>query len=87
MAEGRSPRIRSTCPDGKRFQVVFFADSRGARSTSATSATSEVAFAGREIYCWHPNGIQRSPLVKALGKLEGGTARNWNTVLKLEALL
>ena len=48
-----------------------------------------VAVIGREIYCWHANGIQSSPLAKLLGKVDVGaaaTARNWNTVLKLHEL-
>jgi uncharacterized protein (DUF1697 family) len=46
--------------------------------------------AGKEIYTWHPNGQGRSPLAAALGKLRlrgAVTTRNWNTVLKLQALL
>lgn len=73
-------------PDGKRFQVVFFAD-RVKKIDVGDIGKEEVAFAGREIYCSHPDGLQRSPLARKLGKLEGGTARNWNTVLKLQALL
>ena len=44
---------------------------------------------GREVYCWHANGIHASPLGKLLGKVDLGataTARNWNTVLKLHEL-
>lgn len=46
--------------------------------------------AGQEIYTWHPNGQGRSPLATALGKLSlrgAVTTRNWNTVLKLLAML
>ncbi len=46
--------------------------------------------AGKEIYTWHPNGQARSPLMGALGKLPlrgAVTTRNWNTVVKLLALL
>jgi uncharacterized protein (DUF1697 family) len=42
--------------------------------------------AGREIYAWHPNGIQRSPAAALLTDKRLGviaTARNWNTVTKL----
>jgi uncharacterized protein (DUF1697 family) len=41
---------------------------------------------GREIYAWHPEGIQRSRLAKLLTDKRLGvtaTARNWNTVVKL----
>jgi len=49
-----------------------------------------VACAGRHAYLVYPDGIGRSKLTtaaieKALGT--SGTARNWNTVLKLHALL
>ena len=48
----------------------------------------EVAVRGREVYCWHGGGIQRSPLAVSIGKADAsGTARNWNTVLKLNDLL
>lgn len=45
---------------------------------------------GREIYTWHPDGIARSPLALALGKLRlqgAATMRNWNTILGLWQLL
>jgi uncharacterized protein (DUF1697 family) len=41
---------------------------------------------GREVYAWHPNGVQRSKLFKALADDALGvtaTARNWNTVTRL----
>lgn len=46
--------------------------------------------AGKELYSWYPNGQGRSALAVALGKLAlrgTVTTRNWNTVLKLLALL
>lgn len=45
---------------------------------------------GSEIYAWFPAGQGRSELAAAIGrlKLEGtATTRNWNTVVKLDALL
>src|SRR5215213_6957368 len=45
--------------------------------------------AGREIYTWHPDGIQNSALARLLADRKLGvtaTARNWNTVTKLLAL-
>jgi uncharacterized protein (DUF1697 family) len=40
---------------------------------------------GREVYAWHPGGVQRSKVNKLLAKRLGitATARNWNTVTKL----
>jgi len=43
----------------------------------------------REIYLWHPNGINQSKLTNELTDRNLGvmaTARNWNTVLKLLAM-
>jgi len=55
---------------------------------SADIAPEQVVVSGREIYAWHPNGIQRSPLAKLLGERLGAsaTARNWSTVTKPLAL-
>jgi uncharacterized protein (DUF1697 family) len=50
----------------------------------------QVVVHGRELYAWHPDGVQRSPLVKLLDDKRLGvvsTARNWNTVTKLLQLL
>ena len=49
-----------------------------------------VAGEGRQIYLVYPSGIGTSKLTSALIERKlgcGGTARNWNTVLKLGALL
>jgi uncharacterized protein (DUF1697 family) len=49
-------------------------------------APEQVAVDGREIYSWHPSGIQASKVARLLGRQPGGvtaTARNWNTVTKL----
>jgi uncharacterized protein (DUF1697 family) len=45
-----------------------------------------VVVSGREVYAWHPGGMQRSKLARALSDARLGvtaTARNWNTVKKL----
>ena len=45
---------------------------------------------GPEIYAWYPNGQGRSALATAVGKLKLAgtvTTRNFNTVLKLHAML
>jgi len=70
-------------PDGKRFQVLFFAE-RPAAAGLEDIGEERLVVRGREIYCWHPDGLQRSPLARKLDRVEGvATARNWNTVLKL----
>jgi uncharacterized protein (DUF1697 family) len=77
----------------KRYQVSFLSaelDPEVARKlTEADVAPERVAVIGREIYAWHPDGVQRSPLVKLLADRRLGvtaTARNWNTVTALLAL-
>jgi uncharacterized protein (DUF1697 family) len=45
---------------------------------------------GRELYAWYPDGMGTSKLAVALSKNKLGTictARNWNTVMKIGALL
>lgn len=56
---------------------------------AADIAPERVAFAGREVHGWHPNGIQRSPLARLLTDHRLGvtaTARNWRTVTALSDL-
>ncbi len=79
--------------DPKRYQVSFLADEVDARVASdlqsAALAPERVVVAGREIYAWHPNGLQGSRLAILLTDRRLGvtvTARNWNTVVKLLAL-
>ena len=85
--------LRDVADNPKRYQVSFCSavpDAAVVREIEATDVAPEaVAFAGREIYTWHPNGIIRSPLLKLLDERRLGvtaTARNWNTVTKLLAL-
>jgi uncharacterized protein (DUF1697 family) len=45
---------------------------------------------GRELFVWYPDGMGQSKLALALSKNKLGTictARNWNTVMKIGALL
>ena len=73
-------------PDPKRFQVLFF--DRAPKGGEIEVGEERAVVRGREVYCWHPGGLQRSPLSRQLEKLEGdATARNWNTILKLHDLL
>ena len=85
----RNP-FEKVATDPKRFQVSFLSDKPKAAVIQELSAVDvapeRVEFSGREIYAWHPDGIQRSPLVKLIGDTRLGvtaTARNWNTVTKL----
>jgi uncharacterized protein (DUF1697 family) len=79
--------------DGRRLQVSFLAgdpDPAYVRELEAADLGDErVAVIGRELFAWHPDGIQRSALVKLITEKRLGTAataRNWNTVGKLLAL-
>ena len=79
--------------DPKRYQVSFLsaelAPDVAAELEGADVAPERVVVSGREIYAWHANGIQRSPLAGRLTARKLGvtpTARNWNTVLKLAEL-
>jgi uncharacterized protein (DUF1697 family) len=73
--------------DGKRLHVVFLDEEpKAAELDPDRSPPDRFAVVGREIY-WHaPDGVGRSKITidwfeKGLGVR--GTARNWNTVLKL----
>ncbi|MGH2892217.1 MAG: DUF1697 domain-containing protein [Solirubrobacteraceae bacterium] len=74
----------------KRYQVSFLSDTPSGDVVKALEAAAvepeRVAFHGREIYAWHPEGVARSKLWNALaGKGLGvtATARNWTTVTTL----
>lgn len=76
--------------EAKLYQVSLLAaepDPRGAAEvTGADLGGERVVFSGREIYAWHPGGIQRSKLAAMLTPKRLGTtvtARNWNTLTKL----
>ena len=85
---------RNPLPDAveqpKWFQVSFLGGEPDADFVRALEeddfAPEQFAVSGREIYAWHPDGLQRSKLARALGDKRLGvtaTARNWNTVTKL----
>jgi uncharacterized protein (DUF1697 family) len=74
----------------KWFQVSFLSQAPSTEVAEALNggdfSPEEVRVDGREVYAWHPNGIQRSELTKSLTDRKLGvtaTARNWNTVTKL----
>lgn len=74
--------------------MVSFADRRldpgkVADLDPAELAPEAFAIRGREAYLWLPDGVQRSPLFKAVNEKRLGarlTARNWRTVEKLASL-
>ena len=82
--------------DGAKAVVIFLSAEPDAAAVTELAAEDfapeEFRVRGRELYAWCPNGLQKSPLVKALTERltppsGSATARNWNTVLKLHALL
>jgi uncharacterized protein (DUF1697 family) len=82
--------LRDVADDPKRYVVTFLSgtpDAAAVRELLAQDFSPErVTASGRELYTWHPNGIQKSKLARAVGDDRFGvvgTARNWNTVTKL----
>jgi uncharacterized protein (DUF1697 family) len=83
--------LAAVASDPRRLQVSFLpADPDPAaveRLLAADVAPEQVVVAGREVYAWHPEGLQRSPLAGLLARaLPEATARNWNTVTRLAAM-
>jgi len=85
--------FEDTADDPKRYQVTFLSaepDPERVRKLAELDVEPEqFVVSGREIYAWHPEGLQRSKLASALTDERLGvtaTARNWNTVTKLRAL-
>lgn len=78
--------------DPSRFAVWFLprpADPRLLDGIDpAAFAPEEVRAGGQELYLSLPDGLGRARLPQALGKRlrEGGTVRNWRTVLRLREL-
>jgi len=79
--------------DPARFLVAFLAEpAKKARLATLDPAEYEPErwhIGPREIYLWHPGGINNSKLTNELTDRNLGvlaTARNWNTVLKLLAM-
>jgi uncharacterized protein (DUF1697 family) len=76
--------------DPRRYQVSFLSAEPDpeaiVRAAAADLAPERFVHIEREIYTWHPEGIQRSKMAKLLSDDKlcvTGTARNWSTVLKL----
>jgi uncharacterized protein (DUF1697 family) len=73
----------------KLYQVTFLAEEPSPELaqelTEADVAPERLVLDGRELYTWHPGGIQKSKVdrLRTMKRLPTGTARNWNTVTKL----
>jgi uncharacterized protein (DUF1697 family) len=72
-----------------KVHVMFLADKPAAAAVAKLDphrfAPDEWVLDGRHVYVWYPNGAGRSKLRLDLGT--PATARNWNTVTKVLALM
>jgi uncharacterized protein (DUF1697 family) len=89
----RNPFRREAERDPSHLVVMFLKSAANVKDVKAVQAAitgSEMVRAdGRQLYVVYPDGIGRSPLTNVLLEKKlgiRGTARNWNTVLKLAAL-
>jgi uncharacterized protein (DUF1697 family) len=79
-------------PDGARLLAFVPADPSSLRPLQPLLAEDwapgAVAVGSRAAYVWCPEGVLESKAAMALGRLLGDevTARNWNTLLKLQKL-
>jgi len=88
----RNP-LADLADDPKRYHVTFLSakpDATRERELAELDlAPEQFVVSGREIYAWHPDGLQRSRLAAALSDSKlgvSGTSRNWSTITKLLAL-
>jgi uncharacterized protein (DUF1697 family) len=88
--------LAGVATDGSKSVVIFLSAEPDPAAVAALGeedfAPEEFRARGRELYAWCPNGLQKSPVVKALTErltppTGSATARNWNTVVKLHGLL
>jgi uncharacterized protein (DUF1697 family) len=89
----RNPMADEAKSDPSRFLVHFFkrpiAEGRVRALRAVSRGTERFEARGREVYIFYPDGIARARLTQAMldRHLETrGTARNWNTVMKLSVL-
>lgn len=85
--------LAGTADHPSRYQVGFLsaqpAKELVAKLTGQDYGPDQLRVIGDHLYMWCPNGISQSPFFKMkLGRdlKVGLTARNWNTVLKLEEM-
>lgn len=86
----RNPFAKRTNIEPSKFLVTFFAQNPAAEICTQIRCLKpdpkQLHLDGRELYTYFPEGVGQSKLFRALsGKAlkKEGTARNWNTVLKL----
>jgi uncharacterized protein (DUF1697 family) len=83
--------IAEAAKNPSRYLVTFLADKPEAAKLKALRGdfgSEHAIIHGKEVYSWHPDGLQRSKLASLIADGLGtvGTARNWNTVEKLHDL-
>jgi uncharacterized protein (DUF1697 family) len=75
--------------DAAKLHIIFLADKPAAAAVAKHDpqrfAPDEWVLDGRHVYVWYPNGAGRSKLRLDFGT--PATARNWNTVTKVLALM
>lgn len=86
----RNP-LAQVAANPSRYLVTFLADKPAVAAANALRGdfgAEQAVLHGKEVYSWHPDGLQRSKLMALITDGLGtvGTARNWNTVTKLLAL-
>jgi uncharacterized protein (DUF1697 family) len=92
-------RIIANCPysqdsltEGQSIHLTVLADALSPKDLDKLSAgldnIDEFQVQGREVYFYYRQSIRDSKLAKNLAKLgDSVTSRNWNTILKLSALV
>ena len=84
----RNPFRKEAMDDPGRLVVLFLKDARDAATLQKAIKGREIARGeGKQIYVYYPDGQGRSKLTNVLIEktlTTRATARNWNTVLKLQ---
>jgi uncharacterized protein (DUF1697 family) len=90
----RNPFSEEAKTDPSHLVVVFLKEApskaAGEALRNAIKGPELIRFDGRQTYVTYPDGIGRSRLTNVLIEAKlgtRGTARNWNTLLKITALL
>ena len=83
--------IAEAAKNPSRYLVTFLAEkpeTAKLKPLRADFGSEHAIVHGKEVYSWHPEGLQRSKLAALIADGLGtvGTARNWNTVEKLQEL-
>ncbi len=90
----RADPLGEQATDPSRYLVIFYSAAVRASALDGLEAQGQerfvVAESRKEIYAWCPEGMYKSPLMKAVGKIDtpaSSTFRNWRTVTKVAEML